>query len=226
MRKTVQIKEVIKKEYPELILEPYQYDQIDGYLSLLQQWNKKINLTAIRQYEEMLHKHVLDSLVIFSENCSFLTAPASIIDIGSGAGLPGLIISMLQPEYNITSVDKVEKKITFQLICKSKLQLMHFNPILGRIEDLMNQAEHQNNYDYMISRAFTQIQFLLFYGIRLLKTSGKVVLWKGEKWQEEYNNVSEEVKKQFYPPEVFTYQFNKIGGTLLSFTLKTSPSLE
>jgi len=193
---------------------------------LLQQWNKKINLTAIRQYEEMLVKHVLDSIVVFSRNCSFLTFPASIIDIGSGAGLPGLIICMVQPEFNITSVDKVEKKITFQQICKSKLQLNRFNPILGRIEDLINQVEYKNNYDYIISRAFTQIQFLLFYGIRLLKASGKIVLWKGGKWQEEYNKVSEEIKKQFYPPEVFSYQFNKIGGKLLCFTLKTAHPLK
>ena len=222
MRKTVQIKEVIEKEYPELALKPYQYDQIDEYLSLLQQWNKKINLTAIRQYEEMLVKHVLDSIVVFSRNCSFLTFPASIIDIGSGAGLPGLIISVIQPEFSITSVDKIEKKITFQQICKSKLKLNHFNPISGRIEDLLSREEHNNNYDYMISRAFTQIQFLLFYGIRLLKQSGKVILWKGEKWQEEYEQVSEEIKKQFYPPEVYIYRFNKVGGTLLCFKIKSN----
>ena len=71
---------------------------------------------------------------------------------------------------------------------------------MGRIEDLINQVEYKNNYDYIISRAFTQIQFLLFYGIRLLKASGKIVLWKGGKWQEEYNKVSEEIKKKLYPP--------------------------
>ena len=222
MRKTVQIKDILKKEFVDVNLNRFQFNQIDEYLSLLQQWNKKINLTAVRQYEDMFYKHILDALVVFSKDCMFLTPPGSIVDIGSGAGLPGLIISIIQPELSVTSVDKIEKKITFQQICKSKLKLNHFNPISGRIEDLLSREEHNNNYDYMISRAFTQIQFLLFYGIRLLKQSGKIILWKGEKWQEEYEQVSEEIKKQFYPPEVYKYSFNKVGGTLLCFKIKSN----
>jgi 16S rRNA (guanine527-N7)-methyltransferase len=222
MRKTVQIKDILKKELVDVKLNRFQFNQIDEYLSLLQQWNKKINLTAVRQYEDMFYKHILDVLVVFSKDCMFLTPPGSIVDLGSGAGLPGLIISIIQPEFCITSVDKIEKKITFQQICKSKLKLNHFNPISGRIEDLLSWAEHNNNYDYITSRAFTQIQFLLFYGIRLLKQSGKIILWKGEKWQEEYEQVSEEIKKQFYPPEVYIYRFNKVGGTLLCFKIKSN----
>lgn len=221
MRKTVQIKDILKKEFPELHLSNFQYQQIDEYLSLLQQWNKKINLTAVRHYEDMFYKHILDVLVVLSKDCFFLTPPGSVIDIGSGAGLPGLIISIIQPEFNITSVDKVEKKVTFQQICKSKLKLNRFYPLSERIEDLFTREGHNNNYDYIISRAFTQIQFLLHYGVRLLKKSGKIILWKGEKWQEEYQQVSEELKNQFEPPEVYQYSFNKLGGTLLCFSIKS-----
>jgi 16S rRNA (guanine527-N7)-methyltransferase len=128
-------------------------DKLAAHLALLAKWNKVYNLTAIRDPGEMLTHHLLDSLVVLS----FLekSAPAgrrfSLADIGSGAGLPGLVLAIAHPDWDVTSVETVEKKAAFQRQVKIELGLANVSIHCGRVEEL------QGRFDAVIARAFASL---------------------------------------------------------------------
>jgi len=223
MRKTVQIEQKIKKECPYLELSPDKIDKIEHYIRILIQWNKKINLTSIRDFDSIVTKHILDSLVIFKlqDNSTeqWLSNNIKVLDLGSGAGIPGIILSICNPSMTLSSVDKVQKKIIFQDHVKSELGLTNLFPVNERLENLSSDAEYIKSFDLVISRAFDQLESLLNFGTLFLKNSGNLVLWKGERWQKEYHETSLDLKESFGQPEQMLYQFEnkKFGGTLLRF---------
>lgn len=223
MRKTVQIEQQIKKECPYLTLSFEKIEKIAHFIQILIQWNKKINLTSIRDFDSIVTKHILDSLVIFKlQNEStdiWLSNNIKVLDIGSGAGIPGIILSICNPSMTLYSVDKVQKKIIFQDYIKSELGLNNLFPVNEKLENLSSISKYQESFNLVVSRAYSQLKYLLFFGTVFLHKKGNMVLWKGENWQNEYTDISDNLKNVFDKPQRMSYQFDnkKYGGTLLCF---------
>jgi 16S rRNA (guanine527-N7)-methyltransferase len=128
-------------------------EKLEAYLALLTKWNKVYNLTSIRAPDEMVTHHLLDSLAVLPiiEKSALAGRQYSLADIGSGAGLPGLVLAIARPEWEVVSVETVEKKAAFQRQVKIELGLANVSIHCGRVEDL------QENFDAAISRAFASL---------------------------------------------------------------------
>lgn len=136
-------------------------ERLEAYLALLTKWNKVYNLTSIRAPDEMVTHHLLDSLAVLSviEKSAPAGRQYSLADIGSGAGLPGLVLAIARPEWTVTSVEAVKKKAAFQRQVKIELGLANVSIHCGRVEDL------QTIFDAAISRAFASLaDFVKFAG--------------------------------------------------------------
>lgn len=145
----------------------------------LVKWNRKINLTAITSEQDMIVKHFLDSLTVAARLPIF----GKLLDIGSGAGFPGIPLSILNPELNVISVDAVEKKILFQRHAARTLALGNFVAHHARGESL---AEGYGSYfDIIISRAFTDLVSFSKMALPLLTSNGKIVAMKGSEGKAE-----------------------------------------
>ena len=127
-------------------------DKLSAYLALLLKWNKVYNLTAIRNPGEMVTHHLLDSLAVLPElEKSTPTGRYALADIGSGAGLPGIVLAIARPDWSITSVETVEKKAAFQRQAQIELGLTNFSVHGGRVESL------SGHFDAVIARAFASL---------------------------------------------------------------------
>ena len=220
MRKIVQIEDIVKKEFPSLDISSLQIDRFSEYFILLSQWNKRINLTAIRNLEEMLFKHLIDALVFYKiaeKYPKLINREIKSMDFGSGAGIPGIILAIAGFLNNLVSVDKSKKKIAFQQEVVRKLKLSSVLPLHERLEDLIQQNQYKNSFGLIITRAFSQIKDILSFADPFLCTKGCLVLWKGEKWRDEIENISSTQKKKYELLDTFSYTIShyQLGGTLL-----------
>lgn len=127
--------------------------KLAAYLALLTKWNKVYNLTAIRDSGEMVTHHLLDSLAVLPvlEKSAPAERRLSLVDIGSGAGLPGLVLAIARPGWDVTSVEAVEKKAAFQRQVKIELKLDNVSIHCGRVEEL------HERFDAVIARAFASL---------------------------------------------------------------------
>jgi 16S rRNA (guanine527-N7)-methyltransferase len=128
-------------------------DKLSAYLALLAKWNKVYNLTAIRDPNEMVTQHLLDSLAVLPVLSKSVPGGRrfSLADVGSGAGLPGLVLAIARPDWAITSVETVEKKAAFQRQAAIELGLANVRIHCGRVEDF------KENFESVISRAFASL---------------------------------------------------------------------
>ncbi len=122
--------------------------QIEQYLRLIERWNKIHNLTAIRDLHDMLYQHVLDSLVVLPH----IQGP-QIIDVGSGAGLPGIPLALARPDWNVTLIESNQKKTAFLQQVKIELKLQHVSIMSRRCE----AVQLNGSLDTIISRAFSEL---------------------------------------------------------------------
>jgi 16S rRNA (guanine527-N7)-methyltransferase len=122
-------------------------EKLEAYLVLLQKWNRVYNLTAIRDADEMVTHHLLDSLAVLPH----LGAMRTLVDVGSGGGLPGLTFAICRPDLQVTSVEASQKKAAFQQQARIELGLTNVSIHCGRIESVVG------NFDAAISRAFAEI---------------------------------------------------------------------
>jgi len=158
-----------------------QVEAFDLYLRELLKWNQKINLTAIRTEKGIVLRHFLDSLSAFP----YLSKTASLLDIGSGAGFPGIPLRIVQPSLEITLIDSVRKKIDFQRHIIRMLGLKGMEVIHGRVQDKEILQSMTERFDTVISRAFSDLQTLLLLAFPFLKKGGILVAMKGELEKEE-----------------------------------------
>ena len=153
----------------------------DLYLRELLKWNQKINLTAIRTEKGIVLKHFLDSLSAFP----YLSKTASLLDIGSGAGFPGIPLKIVRPPLEITLIDSVRKKIDFQRHIIRMLGLKDTEAIHGRIQDKEILQSMTGRFDAVISRAFSDLQTIRLLAFPFLKKGGILLAMKGELDKEE-----------------------------------------
>jgi len=147
------------------------HEKLVAYASLLAKWNKVYNLTAIRDASQMLTHHLLDSLVILPH----LAPVGHLADIGSGGGLPGIPLAIARPELQVTSIETVNKKATFQQQAKIELKLENFHPLCARVEDV----QPARLFDGIVSRAFAELADFIRLSAHLLAPQGRFYAMKG-----------------------------------------------
>jgi 16S rRNA (guanine527-N7)-methyltransferase len=144
----------------------------------LMEWNRKFNLTAIRDQESIRTKHFLDSLSCVQAWQA--QPPNRLVDVGTGAGFPGIPLKIIYPGMKITLVESVGKKAMFCQHMVRVLGLENVEVIQARVEDLGQKAEHREKYDYAVARAVAQMNVLVEYLLPLVKIGGMVLAQKGE----------------------------------------------
>jgi len=157
-------------------------DRLLQYLNLMQKWNRTHNLTALPSIDEMVVKHLLDSLSIES----FLPS-GTVLDIGSGAGLPGIPLAVVRPNQQFTLVDASFKRVAFLREVKRRLKLTNIDVIHARVEQLPNQA-----FEAITSRAFSSLPEMLDVTKHLLSDKGIWMAMKGHNPVSELSNVQDD----------------------------------
>jgi len=141
-----------------------------GYLALMQKWNKVHNLTAVRDADEMVTLHLLDSLVVLP----YVDAK-NLLDVGSGAGLPGIPLALCLPDLQVTVIDSNSKKVSFMRQAKAELGIANLEVVGGRVEDIAPTRQ----FEIIISRAFSDLSLFISLTHHLLATDGKWLAMKG-----------------------------------------------
>jgi 16S rRNA (guanine527-N7)-methyltransferase len=162
-----------------LVLDQRQMDRFARLAAELGKWNRKINLTAIATEEEIVVKHFLDSLTM----ARVVPGTGSLVDLGSGGGFPALPLKILFPGLQVVSVDAVEKKIIFQRQAARQLGLDGFTALHARGETLA--ADHGARFDWVVSRAFTDLVNFAAMAAPLVNGEGKIVAMKGKGGRDE-----------------------------------------
>jgi 16S rRNA (guanine527-N7)-methyltransferase len=184
-------KDLLKKGAGELGIEltAAQLNALGLFAEELKRWNRKINLTAITDDEGIAVKHLVDSLSLLK----VVRGAGRMLDIGSGGGFPGIPVKLVQPELDIVSVDAVVKKISFQKQAVRLLGLVGFNALHVRAETLA--ADYAATFDWVVSRAFSDIPSFVEMALPVLKDDGRIVAMKGKNAAEEIAAAESELAK-------------------------------
>lgn len=150
------------------------------YAAELAEWNEKFNLTAIKTPAEVEIKHFADSLSCLLALRQRPEKRFSLIDIGTGAGFPGLPIKIMYPDMRLTLVESVGKKVTFLEHIVQKLELKEVKVIKARAEEIGREPAHREKYDWAVARAVAEMRTLLEYLLPLVKVGGRALAQKGE----------------------------------------------
>jgi 16S rRNA (guanine527-N7)-methyltransferase len=163
-----------------------QANNLEEYKNLLIEWNEKMNLTAITDEYEIIVKHFVDCL----ECTKVISDEKNIIDVGTGAGFPGMVLAIYYKDKNFTLLDALNKRLIFLNEVVNKLGLENVKIVHGRAEEVARNEEFKETYDASVSRAVAQLPILLEYTSPFVKINGKCIVMKGD-------NVQEEVKLSY-----------------------------
>jgi 16S rRNA (guanine527-N7)-methyltransferase len=172
----------------DLNITTEQIDKLVAYVELLEKWNKAYNLTSVRDPNQMVIKHIMDSVVVSPHLQTVSDVNTKYIDVGTGPGLPGVPLSIINPDKQFTLLDSLGKRIRFITQVKHELKLENVAPLQSRVED------HQGQYAGVISRAFASISDMVNWSHHLLAPQGKFFALKGQIDQEEIEALPNFVK--------------------------------
>lgn len=184
MAETFILKDLLKEkaEMFHVKLDNVALERFDKYGKLLVEWNEKINLTAITDPEGVTIKHFLDSLTIFSY--TDIPEGAKVIDVGTGAGFPGLAMLIARPDLDMTLMDSTKKRLTVIENILENIGLQA-NVVHSRAEDAGQNKEYREQYDFSTARAVTNLRDLAEYCLPFVKVGGSFVPMKSAKTDEE-----------------------------------------
>lgn len=181
---------------------------IDRYAELLLRWNRGINLVG--DPERLYSRHFLDCLMLFA--APWPAGARDVLDVGSGAGLPGIVVAVMRPEVRVVSLEITGKKVTFQQVAASALELGNFLPRRQDVHRLTGSAEGRGAYDIVIARAFAGLGELMELAALLLRPGGGLWAMKGRGLAEEQAALPEALRSQFEPsPTEFRYDAPQLG---------------
>lgn len=163
-----------------IIISEKQIDQLIQYVELLVKWNKAYNLTSVRDPNEMLVKHIMDSLSVGE-----VLNGDSFIDVGTGPGLPGIPLAILFPERNFVLLDSLGKRITFLRQVVFQLKLANVTPLLSRVEKYQPEIP----FDGVLSRAFASLEDMVTWCKHLIDQQGRFYALKGQYPEDELNQL-------------------------------------
>ena len=211
-----------------LVLEKEQIDQLDVYASFLKEYNEKINLTAIVDYEEVLDKHFYDSLLLsFSKEMK-----GSLVDVGTGAGFPGVVLKICYPKLKVILVEPIKKRCVFLEELIEKLQLKDIEVVNQRGEDY--SLMHRETYDFVTARAVSNLNMLIEVCGAMVKKDGYFIALRGLNGQNEIDEAKKAIKTMGFEIEetkeeslfegskrIISY-FKKVSATAQKFPRKYS----
>lgn len=153
-----------------------QLDRFERYYRELIEWNQRLNLTRITEYRAVQIRHFLDSLALLPAIREPAERPARVVDVGSGAGLPGLALKLACPRLRITLVESVQKKAAFLRHLVAVLELTEVEVVADRAENVAHHPSHREAYDYAVARALAELPVELELTLPFVRPGGRVLL--------------------------------------------------
>lgn len=169
----------------EISLSDLQKQQLVDFVKLLDKWNKAYNLTSVRNPDEMLVKHILDSLVVSKHLLG-----ESFIDVGTGPGLPGIPLAIANPDKQFVLLDSLGKRITFIKNAIRELGIKNVTPVLSRVEEYQDQQ-----FDGVLSRAFASLNDMVDWCYHLPNVSGRFYALKGVYHPQEVSEITKPIER-------------------------------
>lgn len=190
-------------ELNKIRLTDCQAEMFEKYLKLLKSWNKKFNLTAIVEDEDIIVKHFIDSVLPYKT----INENSRVIDIGAGAGFPGIPLKILKNNIKLTLVDSVLKKTFFLKEVVEQLKITDVKIIHSRCENLANMKDFRESFDYVVARALSPLNILIEYCIPFLKCDALLLAYKGEGFNKEVacsKNALNKLSSKIFKTESYT----------------------
>lgn len=217
-----------------------QKNQFLTYYNLLVEWNSFMNLTAITDFDEVMKKHFIDSVSLIKAVPDIAEKKYTLIDIGTGAGFPGIPLKIVFSDLKIILLDSLNKRVSFLNEVISRLHLLEIKAIHGRAENFAKRKEFRECFDICVSRAVANLSTLSEYCIPFVKRNGYFISYKSEKITEEFEKAGKAIKLmggsyekqiEFYLPDSNIYRnlfmVKKISNTPLKYPRKEGiPSKE
>lgn len=169
-----------------------QINQFDLFYQLLIDWNKKINLTTITEPKDFVIKHIIDSISIWNED--LFSDVKTVIDVGTGAGFPGIPLKIFRPNLKITLLDSLNKRINFLNEVVNQLELKEVTLIHSRAEDSAHNPKLRQHFDLAVSRAVAKLNILSEYCLPFVKVDGYFVAMKSSNIDDELNESLNAIK--------------------------------
>lgn len=204
-----------KSKVLEIIFSVEQLEQFFVYMNLLIEWNEKMNLTAIIEPEEIILKHFIDSITILKD----IKDNSTIVDVGTGAGFPGIPLSIMKPNLKITLVDSLNKRLIFLQEVVDKLKLQNVEIVHARAEEFGQNKKYREKFDVSTSRAVANLSTLSEYLIPLVKVGGKIISMKAAEAQDEINEAKKAIEilgGKIEKVEEFNLPQSDIGRTIIT----------
>lgn len=191
-----------------------QTEQFFEYMKLLIEWNEKINLTAITEPEEIITKHFIDSLTILK----YIKNDYKVVDVGTGAGFPGIPLCIMNPTIKMTLVDSLNKRLIFLQEVVNTLKLKNIEIVHARAEELGQNIKYRETFDVATSRAVANLSTLSEYLIPLVKINGKIISMKASNAKQEIDEAQNAIQilgGQIESIEEFNLPESDIGRTVI-----------
>ena len=198
-------------------LSKTQVDQLDTYAKFLVEYNEKINLTAITEYEDIIEKHFYDSLIPLLHK----DIKGTLVDVGTGAGFPGVVLKIVRPELNVLLIEPITKRCVFLNELINKLNLDNIDVLNTRGEDYA--LKHREEYDYVTARAVTNLNALIEISGAMVKVGGYFIALRGKDGLIELADAEKAIKTMGFEKEDIYTDTLQDGSTRISgFLKKTS----
>ena len=200
-----------------------------GYMEGILEWNEKINLTAIKDKEEFVIKHLIDSVLCY--NFPEYRNADTIIDVGTGAGFPGIPLAIISPDKDFVLADSLNKRLKVIRTLADQLGIENIETVHGRAEDLARNKSYRQKFDLCVSRAVANLPVLCEYCLPFVRKGGFLLSYKGPDAQKEAESASKAIRVlggrlvRIQPAELSGYDHNivvieKIGDTSAKYPRK------